>query len=89
MLISHRYKLILLKTEKSSGSSVLTLFREILKENDVLYPANQKVRNFILHQHGTLNKISFDSSVNKFSFGIVKWSLKMAKPGRLKKVAPK
>ena len=59
MLISHRYKFIYLKTEKTASSSLFEMFRQIASEHDTLHPADWRVARQLLQQHGTLDGHSF------------------------------
>jgi hypothetical protein len=65
MLISHRYKFIFLKTEKSASSSLFHLFKKIVSDSDKLYRAHPKVKKELLREYGTLADFSFESCTSK------------------------
>lgn len=59
MLISHRYKFILLKTEKTASSSLFRLFRSIVEAEDTLHLADWDVGRRLAREHGDLAGFSF------------------------------
>jgi hypothetical protein len=65
MLISHRYKFVFLKTEKSASSSLFHLFKAIIAESDTLYRAHPQVKKELLRKHGSLEGVSFESCTSK------------------------
>jgi hypothetical protein len=59
MLISHRYKFIFLKTEKTASSSLNAIFRQIIRDQDEAFRAEGSVRRRLLREHGSLENFSF------------------------------
>lgn len=59
MIISHRYRFIFLKTEKTASSSLARVFGDIAGANDRLYPADRSVRRELLRSGGSLAGVSF------------------------------
>jgi hypothetical protein len=59
MIISHRYKFIFLKTEKTASSSLSKVFKRVVQEHDTLYPADRSTRRALMRTHGTLEGFSF------------------------------
>ena len=41
MLLSHKYKIIFIKTKKTSGTAFETVFSKYLGENDIITPISE------------------------------------------------
>jgi hypothetical protein len=72
MLISHKYKFIFLKTEKSASSSLYKVFEKIISESDKLYQANPRTKRSLLRELGVLEDCSFESCSNVQSKGLMR-----------------
>lgn len=59
MIISHRYRFIFLKTEKTASSSLERVFEAIAGEHDVLHPADPPHTRKLLGAGATLETLSF------------------------------
>jgi hypothetical protein len=59
MLVSHRYRFIFLKTEKTASSSLYTAFRDIIREHDRPFAADWSVRRQLLGDNIGLENVSF------------------------------
>lgn len=59
MLVSHRFRFIFLKTEKTASSSLYVAFRDIILEHDKPYAADWSVRRQLLRQNVNLADVSF------------------------------
>lgn len=62
MIISHRYRFIFLKTEKTASSSLARVFTAIAGENDTLHPADRSVRDRLLREGASLEGVSFQAA---------------------------
>jgi len=59
MLISHRYRFIFLKTEKTASTSLDDALRRLVQEADDLHLADPQIRALLLRRHGSLAGFSF------------------------------
>ena len=59
MLVSHLYKFILLRTEKTASTSLVSVLRDVVCEQDKLYPADWTVKRRLLREFGNLKGHSF------------------------------
>ncbi len=59
LLISHRYRFIFLKTEKTASTSLFEALAAVAAERDPLHRADVKVKRSLLREHGTLQNTSF------------------------------
>ncbi|MFN3546107.1 MAG: hypothetical protein ACK4U0_01340 [Mesorhizobium sp.] len=66
MLVSHRFRFIFLKTEKTASSSLYAAFRDIVLEHDKPFPADWSVRRQLLRQKVDLGSVSFSGRSGAF-----------------------
>jgi hypothetical protein len=59
MIISHRYRFIFLKTEKTASTSLNDALRRLVQESDDLHPADPQIRDALVRRHGSLAGVSF------------------------------
>lgn len=59
MLISHEYKFIYLRTEKTASTSLFWTLRGIIEETAEVLAADASVRSRLLREHGSLEGFSF------------------------------
>lgn len=62
MIISHRYRFIFLKTEKTASTSIWAVLRQVAEEKDTLHPADILVRRKVRQSFGDLGSVSFIGS---------------------------
>lgn len=62
MLISHRYRFVFLKTEKTASTSLYKALLQLMQQSDPVHPADQRTRSALLRRKGSLEGLSFHGS---------------------------
>jgi len=73
MIISHRYKFIYIKTEKTASTSLAYFFRRIAEASGTVHFASPSNKRRIIKEHGSLEHASFGQAKGMFRRNLPTW----------------